>query len=221
MSSPPLHQRFLSAFLRIFFRLLYHQFAWTYDAVAALVSVGLWKQWVLSALPFLQGPRVLELGHGPGHLQVALHRRGVSSVGLDTSPQMGAIAFSRVKRAGFVPLLVNGYAQFMPFPAESFDQIIATFPSEYIRDPATLSEIYRGLAPGGELILLPIAWITGRGLLLWLARGLFRITGQAPEWNPGYLAPLKETGFSASTQVIELPSSRLLFVRAKKMDRSS
>ena len=63
--------------LRFFFYLLYHSFAFAYDLVAASVSLGRWKDWVLSVVPFIEGNRVLEIGHGPGHLQ-----RGPAQPGL-------------------------------------------------------------------------------------------------------------------------------------------
>src|SRR5688572_31722362 len=83
-------------FMRVFFRLLYHPFAFTYDLVAAAVSFGHWRDWVMSVLPFIQGTRVLELGHGPGHLQHALLNRGLFTVGLDESAQMGLLARRRL-----------------------------------------------------------------------------------------------------------------------------
>ena len=58
----------IQRFMRFFFHLLYHPFAFTYDLVAATVSFGDWKNWVYSILPFINGTRILELGHGPGHL---------------------------------------------------------------------------------------------------------------------------------------------------------
>lgn len=219
MSPPPLHQRALSAFLRLFFRLLYHPFAWTYDAVAAIVSTGLWRKWVLSVLPYLKGPNVLELGHGPGHLQKALHEKGIRSCGLDASKQMGRLAFSGIQRAGYQPLLVNGYAQFLPFANGSFQQVAATFPTEYIADPKTIAEIYRVLVPGGELIILPTAWITGKGILRRLAAGLFRVTGQAPDWQDTAVMTLEyfeKAGFSIRTEFIERSDSRLALIRAQK-----
>ena len=66
----PLH-RFLLFILRTFFKLLYHQFSWTYDWVASIVSLGEWQNWVSSVLPYIIGPNVLEIGFGPGHLQAA------------------------------------------------------------------------------------------------------------------------------------------------------
>ena len=62
----------MRTFMRFVFYLLYHPFAFAYDLVAAAVSLGRWKKWVLSVVPFLEGNQILEIGHGPGHLQSAL-----------------------------------------------------------------------------------------------------------------------------------------------------
>ena len=88
----------MKTLLRFFFRLLYHQFAFTYDLVAATVSLGRWKDWVLSVLPFIEGNRILEIGHGPGHLQRALLDRNLLAVGIDESPQMGHLAKRNLTR---------------------------------------------------------------------------------------------------------------------------
>lgn len=86
------------SFIRTFFRLLYHELAWTYDLVAWFVSFGQWKAWGRAAISRLRGPRVLELAHGPGHLLVAMTRAGLAPVGLDLSPQMGRLARARLER---------------------------------------------------------------------------------------------------------------------------
>ena len=74
--------------MRLFFHLLYHSFAWTYDLVASVVSFGRWKGWAKETLKLINGPRVLELGFGPGHLQAGLHAAGMEPFGLDESSQM-------------------------------------------------------------------------------------------------------------------------------------
>ena len=68
------------------FHLLYHELAFTYDAVAWLVSLGQWQAWGRTALDRVRGPRVLEIGHGPGHLLIALARSGRQPIGIDLSP---------------------------------------------------------------------------------------------------------------------------------------
>ncbi len=171
----------LTRFLRIFFHLLYHPFAWSYDLVAWTVSLGRWKDWVKSVVPFIEGTRVLELGHGPGHLQRILRDLNLLTVGLDKSRQMGNLAKKRLVQSGYTqPRLVRGLAQSLPFPAEKFETVIATFPSEYIFEQGTLLEVRRTLTNGGRLIVLPVAWITGQGTLDRFLAWLFRFTGQAP-----------------------------------------
>ena len=216
-AEPRFSNRLVSIFLRFFFYLLYGPFAWIYDWVAAFVSLGLWKQWVLEVVSDLHGPRVLELGHGPGHLQIALAERDIWSCGLDPSPQMGRLARNRLKDLGFRPNLINGLGQRLPFANGSFPQVVATFPTEYIMDTCTLAEVRRVLTPGGELIVMPVAWITGTRSLERAAALLFRVTGQAPEWDEQALAPALEAGFDLQVERRALESSELLFIHARKI----
>ncbi len=213
--------RFVSASLRIFFRLLYGPFAWAYDGVAAGVSLGRWRTWVQTALPVLEGPAVLELGHGPGHLLTALRRRGIHAIGLDGSRQMGRIAFTNQREKYITPLLVNGYAQFIPFLSQVFNQVVATFPAEYFWDPRTLREIHRVLKPGGTLLVVPAAWITRSSPLRRAASWLFRLTGQAPAKMEGpfltdLLQRVSAAGFRTAHEFITLQDSTVLHIIARK-----
>jgi ubiquinone/menaquinone biosynthesis C-methylase UbiE len=205
--------------------LLYHQFAWAYDLVAWIVSAGEWQNWVLSILPDLDGGRVLELGYGPGHLQVALYQKGASPVGIDASSQMASIAFKRVLGAGFNPLLVSGYAQFLPFQDNNFDFVLASFPTNYILDPLTLSEAYRVLKPAGKFTMLPLARPTGNSLISIALGWLFRLTGQAPahasdqvlpELKATYLDPCQQAGFIATIAYQKVRSGELWLITAIK-----
>jgi len=213
--------------LRPIFYLLYHQFAWTYDFVAAVVSLGQWKDWVLTALPYIEGRRVLELGHGPGHLQLALHERGFQTFGLDESKFMSRQARRRLKqrpglleKPGLCSNLTRGYAQSLPFSGQAFDTLVATFPAKYILDPRTLDEAHRVLRPGGRLVVLPLAWITGRRALERLMAWLFRVTGEVTG-APGELpAAVKghftRAGFEVRKETAQLKSSTVLVIVATK-----
>jgi ubiquinone/menaquinone biosynthesis C-methylase UbiE len=218
----------MKTLLRFFFRLLYHEFAFTYDLVAATVSLGRWKDWVLSVLPFIQGTRVLEIGHGPGHLQRALLEQNLLAVGIDESSQMGRLAKRNLRRffrdasSGYTQInLTRGISQYLPFVAESFDTLVATFPSEYIFDPKTLAEALRVLAGNGRLIILPGATILGRGVMDRAMALLFRITGETP---PNLAEILRErtkqsfatAGFHVELHEVEVRSSMVFILVATK-----
>jgi len=209
-------RKILAVLMRNFFALLYHQFAWTYDFVSALVSLGMWKLWVKSTLPYLDGPRVLEIGHGPGHLLLALAEKGLKATGLDESPWMGKIALKKIKDTT-TTYIVNGYAQFLPFSNTAFNQVVATFPPEFILESAALQEIRRVLVNGGSLVVLPFAWITGHRLSDRLARGLFQFTNQAPEWDDRFLAPFHSAGFQTEVKFIQQDRSTVVLIRAFKL----
>ena len=210
--------RLISVFLRLFFYLIYQPFASIYDWVASTVSLGKWNEWVLSVLPDLHGPRVLELGHGPGHLQKAMIDKGIWASGVDASPHMGRLAARRMKRLGLQFNLVCARAQNLPFASASFSQIVATFPTEFILDGQTLDEVWRLLTPGGELVVMPVAWITGDKPLERFARWLFRSTGQAPEWDQRALEPAIRAGYHVEVDRKKLESSELLIIHAWKVE---
>jgi ubiquinone/menaquinone biosynthesis C-methylase UbiE len=199
--------------MRVFFDLLYHPFAFTYDFVAAVVSFGRWNDWVRSVIPFISGTRILELGHGPGHLQLELTTRGFDSVAMDESAPMGRIA---KRHLGNSMKLTRAVTQKIPFADETFDTAISTFPSEYIFDPQTLTEAHRVLHSGGRLIVLPVAFPTS-GFLKWL----YKITGESPAaldeaLKEKFRQPFTQVGFSVELKIVELKSSTLLIILADK-----
>ena len=217
----------MKTFLRFFFHLLYHQFAFTYDLVAAAVSFNRWKDWVMSVLPFIEGKRILEIGHGPGHLQRILLSRNLFTVGIDESAQMGRLAKRNLRRSVLSarsPQLVDyaqinltrGIAQRLPFRNNAFDMVVATFPTEYITDPNTLAEVKRCLSDRGRLITLPAA-IPKNPFLDWL----FRVTHQSPSEavdivETRFREPFVRAGFRTEIKILDVKSGSLLIVVATK-----
>ncbi len=216
----PVQKRIIFAILRFFFKLLYHQLSWTYDGVAWIVSSGAWRTWVQSCVPFLPGPKVLEIGFGPGHLLASLHQVKVTAFGLDESRQMVRIASRRLARISTSPGLVRGQAEALPFKSHCINQVVMTFPAEFVFKQATLEEIRRVLVPGGKALVLAIAWITGRKLWQRAIAWVNRITGQAPSWDEKLLEPLRSLRFEVTWEMIDFPSSRALVIQLIKPDSS-
>jgi len=106
----------------------------------------------------------------------------------------------------------------MPFAAGSFETLVATFPSEYIFEASTLAEARRVLVTGGKLVIVPMAWVTGSGILDWLAAGLFRVTRQAGQFEtvlPAMRGRLQAAGFMVRHELVEMTGSRVLVVIGK------
>jgi ubiquinone/menaquinone biosynthesis C-methylase UbiE len=213
---------------RLFFRLLYHEFAWAYDLVAWAVSFGNWQTWIKSTLPYMEakeGKKTLELGFGPGHLQVELILSGLNTFGLDESLQMVKLAIRNInknfrnnKEERFSKL-VRGVTQSLPYKNGAFDCIIATFPTEYIFNNHTISEVARVLNPDGLFIILLSINISERNILKKGLALLYKITGQsAPlEINLSpYLDRLSANRFQVTTQWVDCKKDKLLILKAFK-----
>ncbi len=210
-------------FVRWAFARFYREFAWIYDAVAWLVSRGLWHRWTLAALPYLDG-RVLELGCGTGFVQHALAAGYAGQVvGIDASPQMLALTRRRLRRPRLHSQLLRTIAQALPFRADQFDSVLATFPSEYILDPATLREVQRVLTSTGRLIIVDGAQFTTDDWYVHVVDLAYRLIWQRPVRNgsddtvSAYCSWLERAGFCMTHVYCETvgPSQVLVVVGQK------
>lgn len=211
--------RLYSRFLRWAFARFYREFAWTYDTVAALVSRGLWRHWIVAVVPQMHGAAMLELGSGTGYLQRALTTAGISSVGLDASPQMLRLARRKIERAGGQAQLVHGYAEALPFPVEHFSDVVATFPAEYILDPTTLAEVRRVLQPGGQLLLVDAATFAQADAYTTAVDLAYRATQQVRTTDPRP-ALLTTAGFTVDVIWVPVQASQVQILRAVKQPQA-
>jgi ubiquinone/menaquinone biosynthesis C-methylase UbiE len=155
--------------IRFGFRLLYNEFAFAYDLVSTVVSLGAWRCWQQTALKYLDvqsGALVLELAHGTGNLQLDLHEAAYEAIGYDLSPYMGRIASGKLKRHQ------------LPFSSNTFAAVVSTFPTDFIVAPETLREVYRVLQPGRVFVIVPNGVLTGGGAAEAGLEWLYRVTGQ-------------------------------------------
>jgi len=125
----------------------------TYDRYAALLSFGQdprWRRFLVSRTRAHPGDTVLDVATGTGAVAAELIRRkGCTVVGLDQSPDMLAEARRRLSPG---VELVEGDADHLPFPDESFAALTFTYLMRYVDDPAaTLRELARVVRPGGTI----------------------------------------------------------------------
>jgi len=210
-------ERIYTKILETFFYLLYHQFAWAYDSVANIVSLGQWKNWVYCILPYISGNKILELGFGPGYLQMKLVQgRYPQVIGVDSSPYMSRLATRRMLKENRILKLSIAYAQALPFPNEYFQQVVSTFPSEYVTDPKTIAEVKRVLSPYGQWIILPGIWITGKSIPDRFLRALFNITNQTPNTIGKFMPIYQQAGFEVEINLVHSSTWKCEIIRCVK-----
>ncbi|GHO88737.1 class I SAM-dependent methyltransferase [Dictyobacter formicarum] len=151
---------------KLLFETLYKN-RYLYRFASTVPFAGQWRTWQNLVLPRLHGHDILELGCGLGDLLADLLEAGYMCRAVEHSPAMVAAARTTLQRrhAGPASWVIQGSAQKLPFSANSFDTVVSTFPSEYIYDPDTISEIERVLRPGGRLIIVEGAHLQPVGYL--------------------------------------------------------
>ncbi|PXY19080.1 class I SAM-dependent methyltransferase [Prauserella muralis] len=97
------------------------------------------------------GRRVLDAGCGAGPLFAALRDRGAVVTGIDASA--GMLEQARRRLGADADLRHTDLAGPLPFPDDSFDDVVASLVLHYLRDwGPTLAELRRVLRTGGRLI---------------------------------------------------------------------
>lgn len=98
------------------------------------------------------GRHILDAGCGSGPLAAALHERGASVTGIDSSDAMLRLARQRLGED--VRLELVDLRDPLPFDDETFDDVVASLVLHYLQDwGPTLAELRRVLKLGGRLIV--------------------------------------------------------------------
>ncbi len=145
---------------------LFARIARRYDLINDLQSFGLhrrWKRRVIELAAVKPGPRALDLCCGTGDLALALAQRGAETTGLDFSEKMLEVAETRRQKnckadsqsAITNPKFIQGDAQQIPFPDNSFDIVTVGYGLRNLTSwEKGLDEMFRVAKPGARLIVL-------------------------------------------------------------------
>lgn len=215
--------------LGIFFRILYTDLSWAYDAVAWLSSMGQWRSWQLVALENIPPGITLEIGFGTGHIQVEMGKSESLNVGIDASTQMTRITQRRLQNAGLPVNIAQASTYQIPFPESLFTTVVSTFPSEFLYNLQTYEEIHRVLKPGGELLMIPgVQEVTGPGhggslilrvadrIVSWLYSFTAEEINPDTSWKETFIDQLCSIGLSTRIESVQLDRAVVLLIVAQK-----
>jgi ubiquinone/menaquinone biosynthesis C-methylase UbiE len=119
----------------------YTRFAGLYDWLVKRLPI--WRGWIEPGLPFIKGPRVLEIPFGTGCL-MAQYASRFETYGIDYNQRMAVVARANLKQAGLKARLQVSNVEALPYAHSTFDSVVNTMAfSGYPDATLALSEIRR------------------------------------------------------------------------------
>jgi ubiquinone/menaquinone biosynthesis C-methylase UbiE len=154
---------------------LYSSSARIYDLVVKTIPI--WKNWIKQVIPYIEGPRVLEVSFGTGYLLTQYADR-FETHGIDYNLKMVALSKKNLAKKNVPADLRQGDVASLPYEDNFFDTVVNTMAfSGYPDANKALSELQRVLKPGGRLVMVDIAYPRDGNLLgvlstkCWIAFG--------------------------------------------------
>ena len=145
---------------------LFDRIAGTYDGLNHVLSLNIDKRWRRRAIRMLKpAEQVLDVAIGTADLTNEILRQGKAQyvTGIDLSRGMMAIGEQKVAKRGYAPQVQFDYgsAQQMPYANASFDTVTCAYGvRNFANMDEGLSEMYRVLRTGGELMVLEFSYPT-------------------------------------------------------------
>lgn len=145
---------------------LFDRIAGTYDGLNHVLSLNIDKRWRRRAIRMLKpAEQVLDVAIGTADLTIEILRQGKAQhvTGIDLSHGMMAIGEQKVAKRGYAPQVQFDYgsAQQMPYANASFDTVTCAYGvRNFANMDEGLSEMYRVLRTGGELMVLEFSYPT-------------------------------------------------------------
>ena len=140
----------------------YSRYARAYDIGVKRLPV--WKTWIKSVIPLIEGTKVLEVSFGTGYL-LTQYAGQFDTNGIDFNPDMVITAQQNLRTCGIDAKLQQANAESLPYQDCIFDTIINTMAfSGYPNGQKVMSEFYRVLKPGGLLLIVDFEYPENRNI---------------------------------------------------------
>jgi ubiquinone/menaquinone biosynthesis C-methylase UbiE len=144
-----------------------------YDPLVRLMGFERTRQELISQANIKPDHHILDIGCGTGTFVVLLKREFETAqvVGIDPDPKALHRAKKKIKQAAVSVRLDEGFADKLPYAADSFDRVFSSFMFHHLEEhekKKTLQEVRRVLKPGGSFHLLDFT--AGHGSHGFLAR---------------------------------------------------
>jgi ubiquinone/menaquinone biosynthesis C-methylase UbiE len=131
------------------------QQTWASGDFAVVASkIVLVAEQLVDAADLHAGWRVLDVATGSGNAAIAAARLGCHVVGIDYVPALLERGRERAAAEGIELELLEGDAEALPFPNDSFDAVTSVYGTMFAPDHAgTAAELLRVTRPGGTIAL--------------------------------------------------------------------
>jgi ubiquinone/menaquinone biosynthesis C-methylase UbiE len=175
-----------------------------YDPIVRLLGFDRSRQELISQAKVSPGQNILDIGCGTGSFIVLLKRLfpTVQAVGIDPDPKALSRAANKIRRAAVSVQLDRGFADQLPYPADTFDRVFSSFMFHHLEHEEkekTLREVARVLKPGGAFHLLDFT--AGHGADGFLARLVHSHAMMKDNTDERLLELMNDDGFTSAEKV--------------------
>ena len=190
----------------------YNWMAKGYDAFMTVFP--LWKKWIKSAIPHIEGHKILEVSFGSGFLMKQYASKEYEIHGIDYNERMLEIARKKMERTNVEAHLSRGNVEELPYPDNTFDTVIITMAfTGYPDGDKAMGELNRVLKPRGKLILVDFDYPEDRNIFGYYFVRLWEKFGDIIK---DIKALLGKYGFTYESSVVGGFGSVKLFIAIKQ-----
>lgn len=132
----------------------YTRFASLYDRLVKTLPI--WQNWIESALPWIVGPKVLEVSFGTGYL-LTKYAGQYETYGVDLNRRLSQVANENLRQAGLTACLQVANVESLPYADAAFNTVVNTMAfTAYPNGRMAFAEMSRVLKPGGRIVMVDV-----------------------------------------------------------------